>query len=407
MKKFDIVIIGSGTVGLTLACLLAKHEISIALIDAQPAPDTDIHTTYDTKVSAINHASQRIFSKIGVWAAMQQYRVSPYHHMKIWDIGSPACIEFHREEIHQACLGYIIEHRILRQTLWQPLNTCENIQLYPKNTPQKLQEKKEHVEITLADGQILATNLLVGADGQYSWVRHQTKMGAGNHDFHTTSSSQESAVVATLHSEYPHQETCFQRFLEKGPVALLPLADPHLVSLVWSTSTSEANRLMSISADSFNDELGRALEKVLGHLTLCSDRIVFPLLRHQARHYVKSHIALIGDAAHSILPLAGQGLNAGLLDAACLAQVILWAQNKHRPIDSIDTLRRYELWRKGENTAMRWAMEGFYSGFSSRNELVRHLRYVGFLGVQKLSRVKKYFIQRAAGLKGDLPDIAQ
>jgi 2-octaprenylphenol hydroxylase len=263
------------------------------------------------------------------------------------------------------------------------------------------------VEVTLTDGQTLAANLLVGADGQSSWVRHQAKMQGDNYGLHTASSCQESAIVAILHSEYPHQKTCFQRFLEKGPVALLPLADPHLVSLVWSTSTSEAHRLMSISADLFNESLSRVLEKTLGHLTLCSDRVVFPLLRHQACHYVKPHIALIGDAAHSILPLAGQGLNAGLLDAACLAQIISWAQSKHRAIDSIDTLRRYELWRKGENTAMRWAMEGFYSGFSSTSELVRHLRHVGFSSAQKLPRMKKYFIQRAAGLRGDLPDIVK
>ena len=119
MKKFDILMVGGGTVGLTLACLLSKYELSMAVVDAQPAPDTDLQATYDTKVSAINHASQRIFSNIGVWAAMQQYRVSDYHHMQIWDIGSPARIEFHREEINQSCLGYIIEHDVLRQTLWQ------------------------------------------------------------------------------------------------------------------------------------------------------------------------------------------------------------------------------------------------------------------------------------------------
>lgn len=397
-KQFDVVIIGGGVVGLTLACALAQDELSIALVDHQSPPPIGLKTPYDIRVSAIHHASAAIFKSIHVWEAMQKLRVSAYQHMRIWDAGSPAQIEFDSTEIAQPYLGYIIEHNVMRQTLWHQLQAQENVRIYHDTSPRVLHEKSATIQIQLDNGEHLTANLLVGADGKDSWVAKQAFLAD------SLKSTTEYALVATLRTEYPHQKIALQRFLATGPVALLPLADPHLVSLVWSTTQQEVGYLEAATDAVFNQKLAEALEYALGHLSVCDQRMVFPLIRHQAKHYVKPRIALVGDAAHTILPLAGQGLNLGLLDAACLAQIVAAAHKSRRELGAFNTLRRYERWRRGENNAMLLAMEGFYRLFSSTAESARCVRYMGFSITQKLPWVKRYFMARAMGLRGELPE---
>lgn len=401
MQKCDVLIIGGGIVGLTLACALAQTTLSIVLVDHQAPPQFGLKSPYDIRVSAIHHASAEIFKSIKIWEAIQQLRVSKYQHMRVWDAGSPAQIEFDSTEIAQPYLGYIVEHSVMRQTLWQQLQTQENVQIHHSAAPYILHEKSTEIIVQLNNNIQITTQLLVGADGKDSWVAKQTFLT------NIAKTTTEYALVTTLRTEYPHQHTALQRFLLTGPIALLPLENPHLVSLVWSTTQQEAACLQTATDAVFNQTLTQKMECILGQLSVCDERVIFPLIRHQAEHYVKPHIALVGDAAHTILPLAGQGLNLGLLDAACLAQIVTAAFKNARDIGAFNTLRPYERWRKGENSAMQLAMEGFYRLFSSTTESARCIRHTGFAITQKLPWIKRYFMQRAMGLRGELPDRAK
>ncbi len=389
--------------GLTLACLLAQKELSVALIDHQVPDLADLKSPYDIRVNAIHLASAAIFNTLGVWQHIEARRVSPYHRMRVWDAASPAQIEFDSSEISQPYLGYILEQSVMRQALWQQLKTHKNVHIYFETAPCVLHEKIDTVDVKLTNNKTISASLLVGADGKKSWVaRH-----AFPDDFSAQTHTDHAALIATLRTEHPHQQTALQRFLATGPVALLPLADPYLVSLVWSTTTLEAEMLKALPEAEFSVKLEQAMEYALGKLTVCDTRLIFPLHSHQAPHYVKTRVALVGDAAHTILPLAGQGLNLGLLDAACLSQIISETRKTGRDIGAMLSLRRYERWRKGENTAMLLAMEGFNRLFANTFEASRFVRHIGFSLTKKLPWAKKYFMQRATGLRGELPDSAK
>jgi 2-octaprenylphenol hydroxylase len=404
MHTFDTIIIGGGVVGLTLASLLAKEDLSVALVDQQalPAARDTCPRTYDLRVNALHHASQKIFHTLGVWEAMQTWRVSPYLHMRVWDASSPAEITFDCTEVSQPYLGHIVEQRVMRHSLWQHLQAHPNVHIYPASNPRIVHQKSDAVTLELHENVQMTGRLLVGADGKDSWVAKQAFPTE-----HVPKISTQTAVVATLHTEKPHQKIALQRFLPTGPIALLPLADPHQVSLVWSTLPSEAVRLHRIPDAAFHAEVTQAMEYALGPLTLCDQRVVFPLYSHQAPHYVKARVALVGDAAHTILPLAGQGLNLGLLDAACLAQILIETHQKGRDIGQIQGLRRYARWRKAENILMQRAMEGLHLFFTQPAEVTRHLRHAGLRIVHQLPLLKKYLMSHAMGLSGDLPEIAK
>jgi 2-octaprenylphenol hydroxylase len=422
MQKFDVIIIGGGVVGLTQACLLAQQKLSVVVIDQQPAPTADLKYPYDIRVNAIHHASQAIFNALGVWQLLTARRVSSYSHMRVSDAQSPAQIEFASSDIAQPCLGYIVEQSVMRRALWDCLQQYPQVKIIHSAEPVVLQQKLNEVEVKLTNEAIFSAPLLIGADGKDSWVAKQLNQlaadAAGNWlelIANRTALSLDArrahnenfAIVTTLRTEHPHHNIALQRFLSTGPVALLPLADPHLVSLVWSTTQQQATALQQLTEGAFNIKLAQAMEYALGELAVCEQRITFPLFCHQAKHYVKARIALVGDAAHTILPLAGQGLNLGLLDAACLAQVVVEAYKKQQDIGAIRVLRRYERWRKGENTAMLLAMEGFQRIFSSSMESARVLRHTSFAITQQLPWLKKYFMARAMGLRGDLPEVAK
>lgn len=396
---FDIIIHGAGVVGLTLAALLARTSLRIALIDqnAHIAASASLPVPYDSRVYALNLASQHLFESLEIWQTLQAMRTSVYDEMRVWDENSPAHIEFHHTEVNQPYLGHIVEHAVLQQGLRAYLNNYPNIQWFLDASIQKLWTSDSDIQVDLkqADPQesrSLTAQLLVGADGSRSTVAQLAGIIPKRID------TQHSAIVATLHTEFPHQQIARQRFLTLGPLALLPLADPNWVSIVWSTTQTQAEDLAHCDVSEFERQITYASEFCLGNLTLLDKPRAIALNRHYVSHYIQPRVALVGDAAHAIHPLAGQGVNLGLQDVHHLAELLKQTRQAKRDLGAQLPLRRYERHRKTANLTMLAAMEGFRILFGNQQAGVRYARYLGMELTAHLPLLKSYLMRHALGI---------
>lgn len=394
---YDVLIVGGGLVGLVLAAACAQEKsLSIGVIQEGCVEDAGagyFPSLYDVRVSAIHLGGVEILNRLGVWDRIVQRRVSPYTCMVVWDLKSPACIQFDASEIHEFCLGYILEHRVMHEALREALE-CAGVQVYEPVRPIRIQEGPEVVAVYLETGEVVHTKLLVGADGKSSWVGRVSGLSeAGG----ATEWRGEQAWVGVVQTELPHEQTAWQRFLETGPLAVLPLAHPHHGSFVWSMGEEEARVYQAMPEEEFNRALSRAFAYRLGRLSVVGQRVNFPLMRHHVRRYVKPRIALVGDAAHTILPLAGQGFNLGIMDAMCLGEVIQAAHRDQQDIGAYPVLRRYERRRRPQNAIMHWSMEGIHRLFLAKSSPLRSMRYWGVQGVNAVPLLKQFFMRRAQG----------
>jgi 2-octaprenylphenol hydroxylase len=309
-------------------------------------------------------------------------------------------IHFDAAELGVDVLGHIVENKVVQAALLERLKQFDNIDWICPAQVEKINYQAENSLLTLADGRTLTSALMVGADGANSRVRE-----AASIDIDKVPYDQQGVVCVVKSSKY-HQLTAWQRFLPTGPLAFLPLADGRC-SIVWSVTNDEADRLLALDEDSFSRELEQAFEYTLGGVESIGPRAAFPLVRRHANQYVMPGLALIGDAAHTIHPLAGQGANLGVLDAACLAQVLIEADESRQRFSSHLTLRKYERWRRGENTIMMYSMSGFKNLFSNELTALSVVRNFGLNLVNSMGPVKHKFMRHAMGLEGDLPDIAR
>lgn len=406
LQHFDVVIIGGGLVGLTFACAIASANLSIAIVDAQPLSEQPLRQEFATRVSAINRASQRIFEALGLWQDMVAQRVSPYTKICVWEAGNNNALQFDCAELNtipaQENLGNIIENQVMQRALIKKLKTHGNVAWFYAAKLDALMPTEQCITLTLATGQQLSGSLLIGADGGLSWTRQQMGITTTSWDYG------HQAVVTNVRTELAHQQTAWQCFMPSGPLAFLPLADPHVCSIVWSTFPEKAKVLNDLSPQDFAQQLSAAFELRLGKLELLAPLATVPLRMTHAQQYVRPKFALIGDAAHTLHPLAGQGINLGLLDAACLAELVLAAHRKKKNIGALITLRRYERWRKGHNLGMISMMEGFKRIYANDNVLVKWARRTGMQALDKyLPAAKALLISHAMGLKGDLPGLAR
>lgn len=403
-KHYDIIIVGGGMVGASLACGLAEEaeQLKIAVIDAN-APNLDWDKdSYDMRVSAITRASQRIFKNMGVWEKIVEQRVSAYQDMFVWDAGShdhrstetksnPAQIHFNSADMGESDLGHIIENRIIVKALHQRMQEIPQISLYCPAKLEKIEFNQDKTRLSLDDQTELTANLVVGADGTRSWIRQQADIAVKGWDF------DQAALVTTVKTEKHHQDTAWQRFLNTGPLAFLPLTEGYS-SIVWSTSPAEAKRLTKIPEAEFALELEQAFESKLGKIESVAGRAVFPLRLFETMNYVKPRLALVGDAAHTIHPLAGQGVNLGLADVASLMTVIVDALNDKKDIGDFKVLRRYERWRRADNRSMLVAMDGLKRLFGSELSVVKDLRSFGLNLTNKITPLKNLIMQQAMGI---------
>jgi len=397
---FDILIVGGGMVGATLACALGDTALRIGVIESAVAPMAWPEEEFDIRVSAITRATERAFAGIGAWEGMVRRRVAPYSHMHVWDATGSGSIDFDNADIGEANLGHIIENRVILAALLERMAEFGNVELLCPTRVASLVRHADSAVLTLEDGRQLSARLVVGADGANSWVREQAGITTTGWPYEQT------AVVATIKTSKHHRDTCWQRFMPSGPLAFLPLPQG-LSSIVWSTSPERAVELVEMPESQFLDELQQAFGDTLGRMESTGPRGGFPLLLRHANSYCAERLVLVGNAAHAIHPLAGLGLNLGVSDAAALAEVLLEAHAKRQDIGELGVLRRYERWRKADNVAVMAAMDGFKRLFSNDNTPLSLLRNLGLSLADHAGPVKNMMIRRAMGLSGDLPRLSR
>ncbi|MDV7106267.1 FAD-dependent 2-octaprenylphenol hydroxylase [Vibrio sp. TH_r3] len=400
MQSVDIVIIGGGMVGLTVAAALKDTDLRIAVIEGIE-PENELQPLPDVRVSALSRASEQILKNIGAWVGIERRRAAPYQAMEVWEKDSFARIEFNSTVLGQPNLGYIVENRVVQLALLERVKTQSNVSLFMPMKCNSLVMGESEAWLTLDNGQFLTSKLVIGADGANSWVRQQADIPLTHWDYG------HSALVANIQTTESHAQVARQVFTPLGPLAFLPLTDDKMSSIVWSTDPQRAEQLLSMSTNDFDKQLSAEFDMRLGRCRLVGERQAFPLKMRYARDFVLERMALVGDAAHTIHPLAGQGVNLGLLDAACLAQEILRLWNTGEDVGSRSNLRNYERWRKAEAAKMIAAMQGFKDLFEGGNPAKKFIRGLGMALADQLPGAKDEVMKRALGLKGNLPELAK
>ncbi|NOX42949.1 MAG: UbiH/UbiF/VisC/COQ6 family ubiquinone biosynthesis hydroxylase [Gammaproteobacteria bacterium] len=400
-------------VGASFACSLAKlsknsKQLKIAVVEAAPTPTWSKQNydliDHDLRVSAITRASECFLRNIGVWDRIQQRRISPFREMHVWDSTGNGVIHFDSAQIGEANMGHIVENSVILLSILDRLNEFDNVDYISPVKVSTINIDDEQVSMTLADGQCLHANLLVGADGSHSWVREQANIKVKGWDY------QQKALVATVKTSINHNETAWQRFLPDGPLAFLPLSDG-FCSIVWSATTQRAEQLLALDDEQFISELESTFDRRLGSIDFVSTRAAYPLKLQYATSYVSSRLALIGDAAHTVHPLAGQGVNLGFMDAATLSEVlgktIDNTKSGYSDIGAYAVLRKYERWRKSDNLATLAVMDVFKKLFGNNLPFVRWIRNAGLTMTHKTEPVKNIIMRHTMGLTGDLPTLAK
>ena len=399
-SSYDIVIVGGGMVGAALACALGNSSLKVALLDRAPAPPS-ADKEYDLRVSAITLASRALFENLGVWEGMARRRVAPVREMRVWSGEGSGAIQFNAAEIGEAALSWIIENSVIQSALIERLHQFTNVHYLCPVEVVDVTLADNGAVVSLKDGRSLNAKLLVGADGADSTVRQAAGIETQSLNL------DQKGIVATVTTEKPHEATARQRFLSTGPLAFLPLGEPRTCSIVWSADTERADQLLALDDMSFITELQKSFGDSLGLIQKIGPRAAFPLALSHAKAYTAPHLALVGDAAHTVHPLAGQGVNLGFLDAATLAEVLLDAIVKPKDIGAHEVLRRYERWRKGDNLAMISITGGFKYLFGNDLPVVSQLRNLGLDLTNAATPIKNLIMRRAAGLEGDLPRLAR
>lgn len=406
---FDVLIIGGGMVGACLAALMANdRELSrlrIALLDANPPTTPPADTGVDLRVSAISRASQRILDSVGAWSRIPLQYVSPYTQMTVWDGASrphsPGSIHFCASATSEPDLGAIVENRRLQWAIYDspPMRQVTVLRAELK----QLTIENDHAAVMLADGRTICAALIVGADGADSLSRQLAGIGTTGWKY------DQRAFVTHVGTEHSHGQTAWQRFLPAGPIAFLPLADGRS-SIVWTTTPEHAQQLCECPAEALGRQIADAIDGVLGTVDATGPRGAFPLRLIHAVSYSTARFVLVGDAAHAVHPLAGQGVNLGFLDCAALVEILAaeaQTGSGAAVLGESRVLRRYERWRKSENTIALGLIDGLNRLFSNSSATLGWLRRTGLSAVDRSALAKRFLIGRAMGIAGDTPSIVR
>jgi 2-polyprenylphenol 6-hydroxylase len=395
----DVAVVGGGMVGAAAALALARAGFSTALLEARAPTAWHVSDEVDLRVVGLAPSSLALLDDLGVWTSIRDARAGPYAHMHVWDAESGAAIDFDAASEGRDLLGYIVENNLVQWTLWQALeaagggfsatSVCGVRRLCPAEV-KGFEAREDRIQLQLADGEILAARLLVAADGAASPLRQLAGIGTRGRDY------AQRAVVAHVRTERPHENTAWQRFLPSGPLALLPLADGRS-SLVWSLPEAAAQRVLALDDQAFLDELGIASDFRLGRIVGSTKRAAFPLKLQLAERYQADRFVLLGDAAHAVHPLAGQGVNLGLRDVTELRDTLVAARIAGRDIGAAHVLRRYARRRRSADTLDALGFDALARIYAWQSPAMVAARGFGVRLLDHLAPLKRRLSEHAAG----------
>ncbi len=399
----DVLIAGGGLNGPALALALAQAGLRVTVIDAAPAR-ARADDTFDGRAYALAIASQKLLAAIGVWPAVAEH-AQPMMEVKASDGeagegGAPFFLHFDSRELDQSPVGYMLEDRYLYRAFLDAMQAAPGITLIQATSVIAQQVVPGGISVTLSDGRALSARLLVGADGRRSGVAERAGIGREGWGYG------QIALVAAIDHELPHNGIAHQFFMPSGPLAILPLPG-NRSSIVWSETDDNARTIAALSDEDFLAILRPRFGDFLGKISLAGPRFSYPLNLTLARAYAAPRVALIGDAAHGVHPIAGQGLNLGLRDVGALAEIVVEAMRRGEDIGALDVLERYQGWRRFDSTALALGMDSVNKLFSNRNPILRAGRDLGMGLVNAIPALRRGFMRQAAGLSGPLPRLLQ
>lgn len=390
----DVAIIGGGMIGLTTAVALDRFGISTCVIDRlDPAAATD--KSFDGRVSSIAHASKNLFSAAGLWPSLAAHS-APILDIRVSDGPSRLFLHFAHEDVGDAPFGYMIENRHIRRALIDAAMSAADIEFHAPAAIAEIDRDANRVTLTLENGRRISAALLIGADGRNSRVREEASIPI--YEWHYD----QTGIVTTIEHEVPHHGVAQERFLAAGPFAVLPMTG-NRSSLVWTESPAAAHAAVALGDAAFTAEIRRRVGDHLGELCAVGPRWTYPLALHHAHRYTDTRLALIGDAAHGVHPIAGQGLNMGLRDVAALVEILVKARRLGLDIGAATILDDYARWRRVDNTTLIAVTDSLNRLFSNDIGPVRLARSLGLGIVNRIPPLKRFFIEHARGTFGKLP----